>query len=69
MTTNDIDKIVHDFIIKHNAYPTPIGFMGFPNSVCTSVNEGILYSWMLYYNEFKIKFGQSFAMEFQMKDL
>lgn len=41
MTTNDIDKIVHDFIIKHNAYPTPIGFMGFPKSVCTSVNEGI----------------------------
>lgn len=43
MTTNDIDKIVHDFIIKNKAYPTPIGFMGFPKSVCTSVNEGIQY--------------------------
>lgn len=41
MTTDDIDKIVHDFIISNNAYPTPIGFMGFPKSVCTSVNEGI----------------------------
>lgn len=40
MTTNDVDEIVHEFIIKNNAYPTPIGFMGFPKSVCTSVNEG-----------------------------
>jgi methionyl aminopeptidase len=40
MTTDDIDKIVHDFIISNNAYPTPIGFMDFPKSVCTSVNEG-----------------------------
>jgi len=39
MTTDDVDKIVHDFIIANNAYPSPIGFMNFPKSVCTSVNE------------------------------
>ena len=39
MTTEDIDKIVHDSIIEQGAYPSPIGFMGFPKSVCTSVNE------------------------------
>ena len=40
MTTEDIDKIVHDYIVSQNAYPSPIGYMGFPKSVCTSVNEG-----------------------------
>ena len=46
MTTDDVDRIVHEFIIKNNAYPTGIGFLGFPKSVCTSVNEGniILYN-------------------------
>jgi len=41
-TTEDIDKVVHDYIVSQNAYPTPINYMGFPKSVCTSVNEGIL---------------------------
>ena len=39
MTTEDIDLKVHEFIIQNGAYPTPIGFMHFPKSVCTSVNE------------------------------
>jgi methionine aminopeptidase len=42
MTTDEIDKKVHEFIISHDAYPTGIGFMGFPKSLCTSVNEGFL---------------------------
>ena len=41
MTTEDIDKIVHDHIVSKDAYPSPIGYLGFPKSVCTSVNEGI----------------------------
>ena len=32
-----------DRIIELNAYPTPIGFMGFPKSVCVSVNECIVH--------------------------
>jgi len=39
ITTDELDKICHEFIIKHNAFPTALGFMGFPKSVCTSVNE------------------------------
>lgn len=39
MTTDDVDEIVHNYIIENDAYPTPIGFMHFPKSVCTSVNE------------------------------
>jgi methionyl aminopeptidase len=34
---------VFDEIIKRNAYPTPIGFMRFPKSVCVSVNECIVH--------------------------
>ena len=39
--TDDIDKVVHEYIISQNAYPSAIGYLGFPKSVCTSVNEGI----------------------------
>jgi methionyl aminopeptidase len=38
-TTEDADKIIHDYIISQNAYPAAINYMGFPKSVCTSVNE------------------------------
>ncbi|CAN1296299.1 Methionine aminopeptidase 1B, chloroplastic [Linum perenne] len=39
VTTNDIDKAVHQMIIDAGAYPSPLGYGGFPKSVCTSVNE------------------------------
>ncbi|EEF38022.1 methionine aminopeptidase, putative [Ricinus communis] len=39
VTTNEIDKAVHQMIIEAGAYPSPLGYGGFPKSVCTSVNE------------------------------
>ena len=39
MTTDDVDRIVHDYLISHNAYPTPLGYGGFPKSISTCVNE------------------------------
>ncbi|VTZ69615.1 methionine aminopeptidase 1b, putative [Plasmodium chabaudi chabaudi] len=39
VTTDEIDKKVHDFIIKNNAYPSPLNYYEFPKSCCTSVNE------------------------------
>lgn len=39
VTTNEIDKAVHQMIIETGAYPSPLGYGGFPKSVCTSVNE------------------------------
>lgn len=39
MSLDDIDKIVHDFIIANEGYPSAIGFHHFPKSVCTSVND------------------------------
>lgn len=43
MTTDDIDFIVHQETIKHNAYPSPLRYGGFPKSVCTSVNNVICH--------------------------
>ncbi|XP_015979347.2 methionine aminopeptidase 1D, mitochondrial isoform X1 [Rousettus aegyptiacus] len=39
MTTEEIDALVHQEIIRHDAYPSPLGYGGFPKSVCTSVNN------------------------------
>lgn len=39
VTTNEIDKAVHQMIIDAGAYPSPLGYGAFPKSVCTSVNE------------------------------
>ncbi|KAG7558726.1 Peptidase M24A methionine aminopeptidase subfamily 1 [Arabidopsis thaliana x Arabidopsis arenosa] len=39
VTTDEIDKAVHQMVIESGAYPSPLGYGGFPKSVCTSVNE------------------------------
>ncbi|EHA8587476.1 Methionine aminopeptidase [Cocos nucifera] len=41
--TDEIDKGVHQMIIDNGAYPSPLGYGGFPKSVCTSVNECICH--------------------------
>ena len=43
ITGEDIDRFVFDSIVAQGAYPTPIGFMGFPKSVCLSINECIVH--------------------------
>lgn len=43
MTTDEIDCLVHQEIIKHNAYPSPLRYGGFPKSVCTSVNNVVCH--------------------------
>mgnify|MGYP001231352822 CR=1 FL=1 len=43
MTTNEVDKIVNEFTIKNNAKPAPLGYKGFPKSICTSVNETLCH--------------------------
>lgn len=39
VTTDDIDRIAHDYIVSQGAYPSPLGYMGFPKAICTSVND------------------------------
>ncbi|KAK1438990.1 hypothetical protein QVD17_04804 [Tagetes erecta] len=43
ITTDAIDQEVHQMIIDNGAYPSPLGYGGFPKSVCTSVNECICH--------------------------
>jgi len=43
VTTNTIDSAIHDFIISHSAYPSPLRYLGFPRSCCTSVNNIIVH--------------------------
>ena len=43
VTTDEIDIYVHDLCIERNSYPSPLNYMGYPKSVCTSVNEVICH--------------------------
>ena len=43
VTTGEIDKLCHDYIRKHDAFPAPLGYKGFPKSTCTSINEVICH--------------------------
>lgn len=43
VTTNEIDKIVHEYTLSKDATPAPLGYHGYPKSVCTSVNQCICH--------------------------
>ncbi|PRY70294.1 methionine aminopeptidase type I [Glaciihabitans tibetensis] len=43
VTTDELDAIAHDFMIANGAYPSTLGYRGFPKSSCTSVNEVICH--------------------------
>ena len=43
VTTEHLDKICHDFIVGHGAVPAPLGYRGFPKSICTSINHVVCH--------------------------
>ncbi|HEY8281107.1 MAG TPA: type I methionyl aminopeptidase [Leifsonia sp.] len=43
VTTEELDEIGHDFLIQHDAYPSTLGYRGYPKSICSSVNEVICH--------------------------
>ncbi|MFA9277145.1 MAG: type I methionyl aminopeptidase [Rhodoluna sp.] len=43
MTTDEIDRIGHDYVLDHGAYPSTLGYRGYPKSLCTSLNEVICH--------------------------
>ena len=43
VTTRQIDKAVHDFIVSHGAKPSFLHYGGFPASTCISVNETVIH--------------------------
>ncbi|MCB0391002.1 MAG: type I methionyl aminopeptidase [Bdellovibrionales bacterium] len=43
ITTNEIDQIVYDYTLSKEAKPAPLGYHGYPKSVCTSINDCICH--------------------------
>ena len=43
VTTDELDRIGHEYMIVNGAYPSTLGYRGFPKSLCTSVNEVICH--------------------------
>lgn len=43
VTTDELDRVAHEYLLDHGAYPSTLGYRHFPKSVCTSVNEVICH--------------------------
>jgi methionyl aminopeptidase len=43
VTTDDVDAVVHEFLLDHHAYPSTLGYRRFPKSCCVSLNEVICH--------------------------
>jgi methionyl aminopeptidase len=43
VTTDELDRVGHEFLCDHGAYPSTLGYRGFPKSLCTSINEVICH--------------------------
>ena len=43
VTTDELNTLVHNFIVEHNAIPAPLNYKGFPKSVCISLNHVVCH--------------------------
>jgi methionyl aminopeptidase len=43
VTHDELDRVGHEFLLDHDAYPSTLGYRGFPKSLCTSANEVICH--------------------------
>jgi methionyl aminopeptidase len=43
VTTDELDRVGHEFLLDHGAYPSTLGYRGYPKSLCTSLNEVICH--------------------------
>ncbi len=43
VSTGELDRLCHEFILDHDAIPAPLGYRGFPKSICTSVNHVVCH--------------------------
>lgn len=43
ITTDELDRIGHEYLLDHHAYPSTLGYRGFPKSLCASLNEVICH--------------------------
>ena len=43
VTTEELDRLCHDYIVSHGAIPAPLNYRGFPKSICTSINHVVCH--------------------------
>jgi len=43
VTTDELDRLCHDFIVAHGGVPAPLHYRGFPKSICTSINHVVCH--------------------------
>jgi len=43
VTTDELDRAAHEYALDHHAYPSCLGYRGFPKTICTSINEVICH--------------------------
>ena len=43
ISTGELDRLCHEFIVDHDAIPAPLNYRGFPKSICTSVNHVVCH--------------------------
>lgn len=43
VTTDELDRIGHEYLCDHGAYPSTLGYRHYPKSLCTSINEVICH--------------------------
>ena len=43
VSTDELDRVGHEFLVDNGAYPSTLGYRGFPKSLCTSLNEVICH--------------------------
>jgi methionyl aminopeptidase len=43
VTTEELDRLCHDYIVERNAIPAPLNYRGFPKSICTSINHVVCH--------------------------
>jgi len=43
VTTEELDRLCHEYITDHGAVPAPLNYKGFPKSICTSINHVVCH--------------------------
>jgi len=43
VSTGELDRLCHDYIVDHGAIPAPLNYRGFPKSICTSINHVVCH--------------------------
>ena len=64
ITTKQLDKIAHDFIIKNGGIPSCLGYEGFPASICISINDEVVHGIP---SNRKLKNGDIVSVDFTVK--